>query len=178
MVYAKRSLYLGVFMAVCSYAECVKSYGGVSCGAGQIDSVNDVGNVVLSGTEVKNGTTVNGQLTASQSTFNTLTVNGKALLSNSDVKGKSNIRGYLEAIKTQFHAVVAIHANEAAFSDSTLQSITVTPNESDLGKIHLKGHTVVQGDVTFVPAGGEILLDRQSTIAGKVIGATITKTGE
>ena len=54
----------------------------------------------------------------------------------------------------------------------------MTPNESDLGKLHLKGHTVVRGDITFMPAGGEILLDQKSTITGKVIGATITRTGE
>ena len=178
MLFIKRKLYLGVLMAVFAHAECTKSYGGLSCGAGVVDSVHDVGNVTLTGTTVKNTTTVSGQLTASQAMLNALVVNGKVQLTETDVKGKSNIRGFMQADKTTFHNVLNLHANEAEFVSSTTQAIHMKPTEGSAAKLHLSGSTIVQGNVDFKPAGGVILLDGGSKIMGKVVGATVKQVGE
>ncbi len=135
---------------------------------------------------------VNGNLSASASSFNDLTVNGNVKLTTvvvngtstingkvtadkSDFKNKLSINGQLQAKDSKFAKLVTLKSLDSEFDSCKVDSITVQKTATDgVQKIVLKGSSV-SGDIIFDSGKGIVEQDSASTIGGKVVGGTVEK---
>lgn len=178
MLLKKKTLFLGLVLMGASYADCQKNYTGMFCDGTSVDNITASGNVVLQGTTVTNKVAVSGLLDAYSATLNEVGIAGKAQVSACKIASKFAIKGYLEANDSNFAGSLDITANEAKLTNVNAQNINVFPDSGKPSKLVLAGTTNVTGNISFNPAGGEVVASSGVTIKGKITGAKLTKTGE
>jgi hypothetical protein len=156
----------GVCANVCSIVP-----GSVTCLEGTIPSLTGNGVVNVKGTIVVGATQINGVLNAEASHFFTLDVNGSAKLSGCTVNDTTNIKGSLAASATKFANTVNIYSNEIQFSNSQLgRDLHIGHTDSKKQTVYLDNSSEVAGNIIFDDGQGEVILQRQSKIGGKIVG--------
>lgn len=172
-------------------ADNAMQFGQSSLKNAQLDSLHHSGQLRLDNVQFKGTLLVNGQLEATGSTFNDLTVNGNCALKDVKVSGPVNINGqiqikdsqfnntlnaygYLTANKSSFAKTITVDGKTIDLNDSTIQDILVQASFDKVQTMNLE-NTQIAGNVLFESGQGVIKMDDKSHIAGKVTGARVEK---
>ncbi len=132
---------------------------------------------------------VSGAVTAVNVTANNMSVSGSAALENIELKNNLDVSGAIAGSnikvigKTKISGEMTV--SEGHFSDIEINSKTLKLidskahnilmlNSDSKQKLELKGSTI-SGDVTFKSGKGEIYLDNNSKILGKIEGGNVIK---
>ena len=153
---------------------CSIEPGNVVCGKGSVTDLSGNGMVTTHGTTVLEGTTVNGLLKASHSTFGSLQVNGTSSLSACIVNSTADFKGTVTAISSQFKRSLDIYSGLSHFTSSTIEDgIHVHHTDNPKQVVHLEKNTTVSGDIIFDDGHGEVIVRGKSSISGQVIGGEV-----
>ena len=160
------------------YAACDYSPAGATCNDTSVDNLNAAGIVVLKKTTVARKTSISGTVDSYATNLNTVDIRGKAKLVDTKVASEFKIKGYLEAIDSDFIGPVIINANKAMFNNSHIGSSIAMSADAPKSKLVLSGTTSIQGDINFSNGNGEVFLGPNAKVTGKVTGGRIVKEGE
>lgn len=117
---------------------------------------------------------ITGSLDGTGLTIGKLKIVGTCILRNTKVNGKTEITGWLKASHTTFNNDVTLRTNQVYAEHSLFQkNLAVLPSSNAKQQILTLKDTTVQGKVTFSSHAGEIILQGNSTIRGKIEGATM-----
>jgi len=153
------------------------SSGIVSYGKETMDSLEGNGFISLDGTQVRGKVSVNGNLKAQNATIGFLVCNGHANLQDCVIFGTSEVKGFMNAAKTEFQAGIIAGTQKIYLTDCATESLTIKDVSWAIGpqSVELKGNTVVKGSIIFESNKGVVYLSDQSRILGKVIGGNVEK---
>jgi|GEM_PF-6353814 len=179
------------FVAAATPAPTDMQFGAISLRQSAPKNLHHSGMLQLDGVKVANETIINGFLTAKNSQFHELTVNGQCQLENTELLGPVSVNGQLQlrnvnadaavtvygflgARKTVFTKPITVTTTNVDFIDSTFDSLTVDRVKDQTQTVNLT-RTKVSGDITFTSGKGLVKMDPSSSIMGKVNGGTIEK---
>ncbi len=130
------------------------------------------GTVLLNGTKVTKRLLVYGKLEAHDAEIEKMEIYGEAVLDHCLVQKKSTVHGKLRATDSTFAKELSVAAHRIALNACTLHGLRILKSKgrAALQIVELKEGTVVDGPVIFEGRKGEITMDRESEITGKVIG--------
>jgi len=123
---------------------------------------------------VSQNLTVNGNLSASDSTIGAMHVNGLVDLNKTTVSGVSKINGLLRAQSSTLNQIV-ISTEKAFLSDSVTKTITVKKTKEFVEQLIELNNTKVDGDILFESGKGKVVLKGSSGITGKIEGGVSVK---
>jgi hypothetical protein len=136
------------------------------------------GHVYNGPTECDGGTlknaTVNGPLKVRGTTFtNELTVNGPAILDSASLNSMK-INGPLLVKNSTIHGDLSIATDVLKLQKTSVDNIVVRDGESsEVSKVFITEHSTVKGNITFTNKAGEVFLEPNSKIKGKVKNGTL-----
>ncbi len=182
---------LGIHFAAFATAQPTDmEFGAISLSKTSQNKIHHSGVLQLENVNVDGETIVNGFLTAKNSQFHELTINGQGLLENTELLGPVSVNGqlllknvnadtavtvygFLGARSTAFTKPVTVKSSNVDFIDSTLESITVEPVKDKQQTVNLT-RSKVSGEVIFASGNGIVKMDPQSSVK-KVTGGKIEK---
>lgn len=134
------------------------------------------GEVVLGqGTVVNEMMIINGILNAEGADFKRrLIVNGNASIKQSKFHENASFNGNLTVSDSEFLGYLYLHVQQSDYFNCRLNYIFAEKNPYTNAKeiIFLKNGSLVNGDVMFESGNGEIHLDANSQIKGKIYGGS------
>ena len=156
----------------------------------EMPSLNLKGSHSIENITVKEDATVDGYFFASNCTFNTLNATGllileqsniqqlnatgSAILGEVEVNSKSSIRGPLVAINSIFKDTITVTASEMEFENTSTCNIVIKDDHTEKGQtVHLKGSTVIHGNIVFESENGQVFFDDHARLNGKVKGGVV-----
>jgi hypothetical protein len=145
------------------------------------ETLNDIhlnGFVTLSGTTIINDMIINGGVEATNAHIGKVNVTGSVFLKNSSIKGISHINGGLEADNTVFSGNLIVETTNIKLVKCTTQSIQIQSSGGFYGiqTLYLERGCVIKGSITFDSGQGQIIMDKESKIEGKIFGGEIVKS--
>jgi hypothetical protein len=159
---------------VASANVCTVEPGSVSCGKGSVDDLSGNGMVTVNGTTVRETTSVNGLLKATDATFGSLQIHGTATLTQCIVNDLADFKGSVTASSSQFKNTLEIYSTLSRFVNTKIDSdIHVHHTDNPKQVIHLEKNSVVAGDIVFDDGEGQVIVRGKSSITGKVVGGEI-----
>lgn len=127
-------------------------------------------------TIVKNAMTINGQLKASETTFEAnLFAHGASHLINSSLKSNAYFSGNLTASDCTILHNITLLTHESTFINCQINHITIQqiPYLKTGEIVFLRNGCVVNGDISFDSNNGQVHLESSSRINGKVHGGKV-----
>ncbi len=104
----------------------------------------------------------------------TLEVDGAFNANHVICSGKTTVAGSMSVAKGKFDAL-DLSSRKSDLTDTTVKTILVRKENTEIQKLELRGETVVSGDVIFESGVGEVYLFDRAEIQGSVQGAKIIK---
>jgi len=154
---------------------CITQPGSISCGSGTINKLNSQGIVSISGTTITGPTIINGLLSAEKARFSSLDVNGSAYLVKCTITSSATIRGSLSATSTKFQDKVDVYSNSIRFTNSKISSdLHLYHSSSKQQTVTLDKASEISGNIIFDDGNGNVVLQGNSKIGGKIIGGQVT----
>lgn len=146
--------------------------GVLSYGKETMDSLKANGLVSLDQTTVRGRLEVNGSVKATKAIMGAFDCAGYASLTDCLIKTHSDVSGFLNATRTAFQGPVVLKAQNATFTDCTIESLIVKNPTWVFGTqvIELQGKTIVKGSITFESGHGKVNMSPQSKVLGKIVG--------
>lgn len=140
-----------------------------------VESIQVNGVAILDGTKVLKEILVNGRLQATESTLNTVQVQGLVELKNCLVSGETNINGSLIADKTNFSEKLSVASKKITLTDCSASQIVIKEIAFFSGTqiVELRGDSCIKGSITVESGKGEVWLFSNSRVLGEVIGAQV-----
>jgi hypothetical protein len=165
-------------------------FGAISLNKTTQNKIHHSGVLQLDGVKVEGETIINGFLSAKNSQFHDLTINGQGHLENTELLGPVSVNGqlllksvnadtavtvygFLGARSTVFTKPVTVTSTSVDFIDSTVKDITLEPVKDQQQTVNLT-RTQVTGEVIFSAGNGIVKVDPQSSVK-KVTGGKIEK---
>jgi len=150
----------------------VNQYGKVD-----LDALDAVGLIKLSGTSVANTLRLAGSLISQNAKIGSLDVTGEANLTETTIKDGGFVMGSLQAVRSTFQGNLTILTPKALFTASRLEGVTVRQDGSYRGKqiIELKQGTIINGPIHFESGKGEVVVFPGCQVLGKVTGGKIVR---
>lgn len=118
--------------------------------------------------------TITGPFVAKNVTCSKLEVTGPVDVTDLQISGATTIIGPLRAVKSTFQNIT-ITSDQVTLEDSKTKDIVVEKNEDKKQVLHLKGKTIVEGNITFESGKGTIKQGAEVKIQGEIKGATVEK---
>lgn len=118
--------------------------------------------------------TITGPFVAKNVTCSKLEVTGPVDVTDLKVSGATTIIGPLKAGKSIFQNLT-ITSDKVILEDSKTKDIVVEKNEDKKQVLHLKGKTIVEGNITFESGKGTVKQGSEVKIQGEIKGATVEK---
>ncbi len=173
--FVANKLLAGVSMS--SYTEKTTNYGMQTYGKETLDKIQANGFVKLNGTKITEYLQINGRLKADYAQIEKMTINGQGDINNCFVRQKSLVCGTLIATSSKFSDELSVSSEIVVFNSCALSSLRILSVGGYQGVqvVELRGATQINGPITFESGQGEVLLDPDSEIIGKIIGGKIIK---
>lgn len=117
---------------------------------------------------------VNGSFLGNDSVIrHNITVDGELDGRHIQVGGKTIVHGGLNVHDSDFHAI-EMHADYCMLQNTKVKHLVFKKiKNGQTQRLILSGHTVIEGNVDFETDSGEIVLDKEAVIKGKIIGGRI-----
>lgn len=80
----------------------------------------------------------------------------------------------MKAVKSTFHNIT-ITSDQVTLEDSKIKDIVVEKSDDRKQVLHLKGKTIVEGNITFESGKGTVKQGSEVKIQGEIKGATVEK---
>lgn len=158
-----------------SSGVCQQQYGITHCGPGVVDNVRAAGTATLDGTTVTKSAKISGDAHIQQAKINNLKMAGQLNLNHSTIQ-EASISGYLASHDSEFTQKLTLAAQDALFDNTKVAAIDVHCQRKTPTVIELKNHSRVHGDITFDHCQGEVIVDSDSKVNGKVINGKISSS--
>lgn len=116
---------------------------------------------------------VTGPFNASKVVVKKLTVNGPVRFERVTVDGLATINGPLTAEESNFKNTLSIATDKMSLDHCMAENIEVRKNSKWFEKpqrVFLTNKTVVKGDIVFEAGNGVVVISKEATHKGKVIG--------
>lgn len=164
-----------IFSIAAVVALTSATYGIQTYGKQTVATIEHHGNVSLEGTKVTKRLEVFGKLSAKDATIAQMQVFGEATLSHCQVQKKSTVHGMLTATESTFNKELSVATDHLVFTDCTLHGLRVLKSEGHprMQIVELRGDTKVMGSIIFEGKNGEVLVEPESEIKGKVVGGKL-----
>ena len=174
-----RKFLLGICLIGTGYCNntCDHSPSGVTCNGVNTDNLNVSGVVYLQGTSVSGKANIMGMVDSFSSKLSDVDIRGKAKFVNTDVSSTFKIKGFIDAMNSEFNGPVFIDSNKSMFNNSRINSPIVIVSKNNVAQLILKGNTYVQGNISFSNGNGEVILGPDVKITGKVSGGKVKNIG-
>ena len=117
---------------------------------------------------------ITGPFTAQNIVCSKFDATGPVDVTNLSVSGEAKITGPLKASKSTFQNLT-IWADKISLEDVKTKYILVKENQGKKQVLHLKGKTVVTGNITFESGKGTVEQGSEVKIHGTIKGATVEK---
>ena len=117
---------------------------------------------------------ITGPFVAKNVTCSKLEVTGPVDVTDLQVSGATTIIGPLKAVKSTFQNIT-ITSDQVTLVDSKTKDIVVEKNEDKKQVLHLKGKTIVEGNITFESGKGIVKQGPEVKVQGEIKGATVEK---
>ncbi len=165
---------LAISIPALSAGVCQHYPGSTICGKGEVNNVTAYGVATLNGTTVDQTTDVSGALTAIDANLNMASVKGSAILQNTTVNGTNHFFGGFNTKGSTFKKTLTISSNDVTLVDTKTVDVLLG-DVSPVGtqKLHLKGNTLINGDVTFKQGHGIVYLSGNAQVSGQVNGGKV-----
>ena len=161
-------------LTTCYADVCQYNFGSVNCGSGTVSNVTENGIATLNGTSITNQLTINGKLTATNASINTMNMSGSCVLNKTVVSGKATISGLLNATNSNFSQPLILNSNASILNASKTTDITVNiPNSTTLNSLCLENNTQT-GSISF-NAGTGIVYESGGSSALNIINGKIVQ---
>lgn len=135
------------------------------------DELKVVGPVKLKNNcKIQGSINIIGPLDVVVATINAGKVVGPVEAKDLKVDGELIIVGPVNCKSCKFSASLEIVSKKSIFEDSELNKIVIRKDgEKKKQYLHLKGKTVVNGDIIFEEADAEVVIDKDAIVKGKII---------
>jgi hypothetical protein len=117
---------------------------------------------------------ITGPLVAKNVACSKLDATGPVDVTELSVSGEATITGPLKASKSTFQNLT-IWADEISLEDIKIKDILVKNNKGKKQVLHLKGKTVVTGNIIFESGKGTVEQGSEVNVQGEIKGATVEK---
>ena len=148
-------------------------WGTTHCHSETMHDFHAAGQVQITQCKLLGESRLEGQINATNSTFQRLSSMGQNDWTDCQFK-QANVAGHLVAKQCQIEQALSVKSNAIELNDTQMGALRV---ESPTPSIIKLSHSTVHGDVTCIGAHGTIINDH-STIEGKVVNATVKNKGE
>ena len=153
--------------------KAIKVSGAADFSNAHFKSLSVNGALDLNNSKVDERIKVHGAASLNKVQVGSVKVYGALHAKGVVVHGTAKIAGALVAHNSKFQDI-KISTVECALENTTTKNIVFeTDSHKKQQKLVLKGKTVINGDITFESENGEVILDKTSTIKGKIIGGKI-----
>lgn len=126
---------------------CTDTFGILHCGAGEVDHIFNLGNVILSGTHIDNGLSVTGNVQADNTEVGSVNITGNTVSSHMLVHNALRTIGIFHVDNSQFDSKATItgdvqgghnvfNADTSMTGDVTLSSETFKGLSTITGKVY------------------------------------------
>ena len=130
--------------------------------------------VFVSGTTIEGPAVINGMLTADDTSFSSLNINGSASLIQCTVNSFAKIKGSLKASSVKFESSLDIYSSLTRFINSkTNNNLHIHHIDTPKQEVYLENNSEVGGDIVFDDGHGKVYVSGGSKIDGNVIGGEI-----
>ena len=169
-----RSLFVVVVLILVN--TCAASSGNLYYKNESLDSIHGNGLVKIVNCTISESVHVNGSLSCEDSIVGSLHVNGQASIKNSTIQGNSTISGFLESVSSKFQSEMTVSSQKIILKASVIDSLVINDVGEHLPEIvELKNGTTINGSITFRSGKGEVIMDSNCKILGKVKGGIIRR---
>lgn len=141
-----------------------------------VGSLGGNGHIVLRGTHVMGGVSLNGDLRGEDASIEgKINVHGSVNLENCHLYDTATVNGHIHVKGTVLRAPLHITSHAVELRNCELAKLVVRPipGSREPQVIHLRDHTIIFGDVIVESGEGEIWLSQGSEILGRVHGAQV-----
>jgi cytoskeletal protein CcmA (bactofilin family) len=149
----KNKILVGVIVLIIwanTYANnvCGGYFGILTCGNGEVDNINFLGDVHMEGTRVLDKTRILGMLDANYSHFKFLNLRGEISLRKTEVDADAVLTGYVKATEVHFYASLDLRGNLSA-RDFYVKGWAKIFGSIDCQNCHFNQNSTFVGDVQF-----------------------------
>lgn len=154
--------------------QLVTVNGSLTAEESQFQDLTVNGQVELDEVQIKGRASIHGALKAKESRIQHLNVSGAVELEEVEIAGPAAITGRLKAEKTKFLGPLSVVSNQIELSESEAMTIrveVVQPPQEQIVK--LEDQSRVIGNIEFVAGNGKVMVEKGSTLEGRVIGGQL-----